>query len=252
MDTRTGDQKAKKPQGRYCPQTLENRIQSGFKRGDVYCLWKRYRDRAVRVCVYVSTTANRNLCIGWMHASLCVCVRVYQVRMFTPDKIKYADQLYGIAEVQQDLDLRQQSLFEDYVSSGYVSEDLVAGVCVCVCVWRNACRHACGRAVFSLSPPQPLPASSGFNFLCVQNLFLHSIIDISAFRPADAQPSHTLSRAVRGYAHTESNMRTHIHTHTYMHNSDSFGADEAEEDTEEGDLIYQNTRYNASSLHSFC
>ena len=105
---------------------------------------------------------------------------------------------------------------------------------------------------FSLSPPQPLPASSGFNFLCVQNLFLHSIIDISAFRPADAQPSHTLSRAVRGYAHTESNMRTHIHTHTYMHNSDSFGADEAEEDTEEGDLIYQNTRYNASSLHSFC
>ena len=162
MDTRTGDQKAKKPQGRYCPQTLENRIQSGFKRGDVYCLWKRYRDRAVRVCVYVSTTANRNLCIGWMHASLCVCVRVYQVRMFTPDKIKYADQLYGIAEVQQDLDLRQQSLFEDYVSSGYVSEDLVAGVCVCVCVWRSECGRACVRDVFfSLASPTP-PCLFGF------------------------------------------------------------------------------------------
>jgi len=148
-----------------------------------------------------------------MHASLCVCVRVYQVRMFTPDKIKYADQLYGVAEVQQDLELRQQNLFEDYVSSGYVSPDLVAGVCVCV--WRSACRHACGRAVFSLSPPQPLPASLVFNFLCVQNSFLHSIIDVFAFRLADAQPSHTHTRAVRGHANTESKTHAHIHAHTH-------------------------------------
>jgi len=34
--------------------------------------------------------------------------------------------------------------------------------------------------------------------------------------------------------------------------ADSYGAVEAEEPSLDDDLLYQNTRYNASSLYSFC
>jgi len=108
-----------------------------------------------------------------------------QVRMFTPDKVKYADQLFGAAEVpwtspspllfssrrhqkarthahtyphtqvQAELQQQQQSLFQDFVNSGYAPEELVAGPLALplpqfVCNFRHQSDHRFIRPTFSV------------------------------------------------------------------------------------------------------
>ena len=97
-------------------------------------------------------------------------------------------------QVAEELKLQQQSLFADFVDSGYVAEGLIAGLS------------------FSHFLPTSLTRSDFFCSLLV--MYTISCMDLGV--------------------------------------ADSFGAEEAEADSEENDLLYKNTRFNASSLHSFC